>query len=81
MLLADQPVCAHVMSGKSGAEADATTGEDNLNVLATVFGAYLSCETKFPVEIPQSIEGLEELARRLDDARIGYPDFPGAGAS
>jgi predicted dehydrogenase len=73
--------CADAILGKSGAEIEATTGEDNLNVLATVFGAYLSCEDKLPVEIPKSIEGLEELARRLDAARIGYPDFPGAGAS
>jgi hypothetical protein len=73
--------CADVILGKSGAEAKATTGEDNLNVLAAVFGAYLSSEDKVPVEIPQSIEGLEELARRLDDARIGYPDFPGDGSA
>lgn len=71
--------CADVVLGKMSAEANPTTGEDNLNVLATVFGAYLASKEDVRVEIPQSIDGLEELARRLNDARIGYPDFPVSG--
>jgi D-apiose dehydrogenase len=70
--------CAEVILGQTGAEARATSGHDNLNVLATVFGAYLASMDDVRVDIPQSIEELEQFAGRLDDARIGYPDFPGA---
>ena len=65
---------------KRGAATTTTTGEDNLNVLATMFGAYLASKNDTRVDIPGTIEGLEELARRLDEARIGYPDFPEAGS-
>ena len=70
--------CAHAILGSAGAEAAATTGLDNLNVLASVFGAYLASQDDIRVEIPHSMNELETLARRLDEARIGYPDFPGA---
>jgi hypothetical protein len=53
-----------------------TTGEDNLNVLATMFGAYLANRDDVRVEIPRAMDGLDVLAHRLDAAKIGYPDFP-----
>jgi hypothetical protein len=68
--------CAAVVLGKPSAEANATTGEDNLNVLAATFAAYLASMLDTRIDIPQSIDGLAELARHLDDAKIGYPDFP-----
>jgi D-apiose dehydrogenase len=70
--------CAHAILGKADPAATTTTGRDNLNVLASVFGAYLASQDDIRVDIPQSMNELEKLARRLDDARIGYPDFPGA---
>lgn len=72
--------CADVILGKEGAETKATTGDDNLNVLAAVFGAYLASMDDIRVEIPHSIRELEVLARRLDEAKIGYPDFPCPGS-
>ena len=65
---------------KRGAETKATTGDDNLNVLAAVFAAYLASMDDIRVEIPHSIRELEVLARRLDEAKIGYPDFPCPGS-
>jgi predicted dehydrogenase len=67
---------AAVVLGETGAEARATTGENNLNVLAATFAAYVASMLDTRVEIPQSIEALEELARRFDKEKIGYPDFP-----
>jgi D-apiose dehydrogenase len=68
--------CAEFILGKPTPPRSVTTGEDNLNVLATMFAAYLAQQQDTRVEIPLTLEGLESLARRLDDARIGYPDFP-----
>jgi hypothetical protein len=73
--------CAeYVIDGNrdAGTASSATTGEDNLNVLATMYGAYLAFKEDSRIEIPDTIAGLERLARRLDAARIGYPDFPAA---
>lgn len=69
---------AKFLLGTAASARATTTGEDNLNVLATMFGAYLAYHSDIRVEIPRTIEGLEILARRLDEAEIGYPDFPAA---
>jgi predicted dehydrogenase len=68
--------CADFIRGNTSVLGPATTGEDNLNVLATMFGAYLAWRNGTRIEIPSTMDGLEELAGRLNEARIGYPDFP-----
>jgi predicted dehydrogenase len=68
--------CAEFIRGRIDAAGAVTTGEDNLNVLATTFGAYLAFEADIRVPIPDTLEGLEALAGRLDRAQIGYPEFP-----
>lgn len=68
--------CAEFVRGNVDAAGAVTTGQDNLNVLATTFGAYLSSQTNAPVPIPRTIEELQALALRLDEAKIGYPGFP-----
>lgn len=68
--------CAEYVLGRTAPSGTTTTGADNLNVLATMFGAYLARKEDIRVEIPGTIEGLEALARRLDQAQIGYPEFP-----
>ena len=68
--------CAEFISGNSVGAGPVTTGEDNLNVLATMFGAYLAARDDRRVSIPSTAQGLEELASQLDRAKIGYPDFP-----
>jgi D-apiose dehydrogenase len=70
--------CAEFIRGNTGAAGAVTTGEDNLNVLATTFAAYLAFQTDVRVPIPGTLEGLETLAEHLDEAQIGYPDFPPA---
>jgi D-apiose dehydrogenase len=68
--------CAEFVTGNGKKDSGAITGEDNLNVLATTYGAYLASESDSRVDIPGSIEGLEELAKKLELAKIGYPEFP-----
>lgn len=53
-----------------------TTAEDNINVLATTFAAYLVFQVDMRIPIPNTYEDLEALAVRLDEAKIGYPEFP-----
>ena len=69
--------CAEFVLGRPSPARAVTTGEDNLNVLATMFGAYLARKDDSRVVIPHTLEGLETLAQRLDDAQIGYPSACG----
>jgi predicted dehydrogenase len=73
--------CAQFIRGDIGAAGAVTTGEDNLNVLATTLAAYLAFHEDVRVAIPQTLQGLDELAARLDRAKIGYPGFPILGAT
>jgi D-apiose dehydrogenase len=68
--------CAEFIRGNFDIAGPVTTAEDNLNVLATMLSAYLAFEGDVRVNIPQTFEGLGELSVRLDEARIGYPNFP-----
>jgi len=68
--------CAEFIRGNINSAGAVTTGEDNLNVLATTFAAYLAFRTDARVPIPATLEDLEVLAAHLDEARVGYPDFP-----
>jgi len=68
--------CAEYVLGKPAPPGTTTTGEDNLNVLATMFAAYLAHQKDTRVRIPDALEDLAPLAQELDDARIGYPEFP-----
>jgi hypothetical protein len=66
--------CAEFIRGNREAAGAVTTAEDNLNVLATMLGAYLAFQEDIRVPIPGTLAGLDELAARLDRARIGYPE-------
>jgi hypothetical protein len=68
--------CAEFIRRNFDAAGAVTTGEDNLNVLAAVFGAYLASQKDVRVPIPRTIEGLRTLAAEFDSASIGYPEFP-----
>jgi|SRR5579872_2047737 len=68
--------CAEFVLSGFDASGAITTGEDNLNVAATMLGAYLAFQKDIRVAIPSTLERLHELAKCLDRAKIGYPDFP-----
>jgi predicted dehydrogenase len=74
--LSTNRACAEFIRGNLDVAGAVTTGEDNLNVLAAVFGAYLASRKDIRVAIPHTFAGLRELAAELDAARIGYPEFP-----
>lgn len=67
--------CAEFILGNTQAVGAVTTAEDNLNVLATTFGAYLAFQQDVRVSIPGTLADLGELAAELDSAKIGYPEF------
>src|SRR5579862_1887027 len=67
--------CAEFILGDFDAAGAVTTGVDNLNVLATVYGAYLASKRDVRVAVPEAMEGLSELASELDAAKIGYPEW------
>jgi predicted dehydrogenase len=68
--------CAEFVRGNRQGAGAVTTGEDNLNVLATMLAAYLAFQEDTRVVIPNTLPGLDELAMRLDRASVGYPNFP-----
>lgn len=74
--LATNRACAEYIRGNPDTAGATTTGEDNLNVLATTFAAYLAAQTDTRVPIPDTLHELHNLASRLDRAQIGYPQFP-----
>jgi hypothetical protein len=68
--------CAQFIFGNTKEAGAVTTGEDNLNVLATVFAVYQASQSDLRVAIPGTEEGLRPLARELNAARIGYSESP-----
>lgn len=49
-----------------------TSGLDNLNTIASAYGAYLSAEKNQVVDVAN----LEILDTYLEEAKIGYPEYP-----